>query len=317
MNIGEELFVFTCVNENLGCGDPRKRFLCKEEGVCKTTYQTCGGRCLKPCRSSSEHYYCKDKTRCVSEYNGCEDGCPADQLYCMETGSCHTTEQPCYGECRVRFKGKKSSQHQYCEATHTCTPYSTPCNGRCRPYDGQGQKPQEDDQYPLPDAPTVLCSGLDLCYVAELPQSVVYVGTYKAKQKCLHHELKCGKDEYVNKGKCVPLSTHAYSRSSLTTNDRYINGTRFSCVRKYGGVFHNYRWCSLNNMCIPPDQPCNGKCKRSKPRMSLCEAEGKCINIKNLCAGQCLVDRVKCAEEDKCIHKSAVGDGTQQCLGKN
>ena len=231
--------------------------------MCKTTYQTCGGRCLRPCPYSSDNYYCKSKSGCVREDDGCDDGCPADQLYCKETNACHSTDQPCYGECRVRFKGKKLSQHQYCEATQTCTLYSTPCNGACRPFIyHDGEKIQDhQDVYPCLDAPTVLCSGLDLCYVAEQPQSVSYAETYNAKQKCLHHELKCSKDEYVIYAKCTPVSKPGYSDSSLTTNNKYINSTRFSCVRKYGGVFHNYRWCSQTKTCIPPDQPCNGKCK--------------------------------------------------------
>ena len=58
-------------------------------------------------------------------------------------------------------------------------------------------RPQEPDSNPLPDAPTALCSGFDLCYLAEQPPGVFYGGTCKATHKCIHHELKCSKEEYV------------------------------------------------------------------------------------------------------------------------
>ena len=193
-------------------------------------------------------------------------------------------------------------QHAYCEATNSCTPYPTPCNGTCRPY--IGEKPSQDGCC-LWQELTVPCPGLDLCYVEPTGSLTdpVFKPACKATQACRRHILQCGDDEYVCEDQCVPLSAtcNTFTKCGITNNKR---GNR--CVRKEAGVFHNYRWCPDTQACIPPDQPCGGRCKKSKPRMALCEAEGKCINIKNTCAGKCLSGRVKCPTEDRCVHKSGL-----------
>ena len=287
--------------------DPDKRFFCEEEGLCKKTFETCEGKCVRPCRGDTKPYYCKSKGQCVDYITDCDDGCPDDQLYCKETDSCHTLSQPCYGECRVRFKEVRAViQHAYCEATNSCTPYFTPCNGTCRPYI---TATKTQDGYPSQEKETVPCPGLDLCYVepSDLTDYYLRRPVCKATQVCQRHSLQCGDDEYVCEDQCVPLAATCNNRTSSSNCliAQYVKkGNR--CVRKEAGVFHNYRWCPDTQTCIAPQQPCGGRCKRNKPRLALCEAEGKCINIKNTCAGKCLSGRVKCPTEDRCVHKNGL-----------
>ena len=258
---------------------------------------------MRPCYYSEDHYYCKYKDQCVSYKEDCDDGCPDDQLYCRETDSCHTPAQACYSECREKYKGTKLIQHAYCEATNSCSPYFTPCNGTCINYHAQKQ-PSQDGLSDPRTLDTVPCQGLDICYVEPTLSLIntLYEPACKATQVCKRHMLQCKDDEYVCDDQCVPLSATCNQSKCVVTN----NKRGMECVRKSAGVFHNYRWCQASQACIPPDMPCEGKCKRSKPRMALCEAEGKCINIKNTCAGQCLLGRVRCPTEDRCVHKNGL-----------
>ena len=207
-------------------------------------------------------------------------------------------------------------QHAYCEATNSCTPYPTPCNGTCRPY--IGEKPSQDGCC-LWQELTVPCPGLDLCYVEPTGSLTdpVFKPACKATQACRRHILQCGDDEYVCEDQCLPLSASCTPptdrrKCGIFNDYKIMNEKRKRCARKEAGVFHNYRWCPDTQSCIPPDQPCGGRCMESKPRMALCEAEGKCINIKNTCAGECLSGRVKCPTEDRCVHKN----GLHLCANK-
>lgn len=312
-----------CVNKNLNFDNPDKRYLCQEdassfstvEGVCKKTFETCGGKCLRPCFSCSDHYYCKATDSCVSRYQDCEDGCPGDQLYCKETDQCQISSQPCFGECTNRYKGKTRPppryRLQYCEATNKCTPYTELCNNTCRPFEASLQKDQGLEQYdPFPAVATVLCTALNICYVTELPQQngQAYRNTCKAKQMCEHQELKCQTNEYICQGKCTSISQtcNVTGIDCLNRKDDYIHYEPTpTCIQKFAGVFHNYRWCDETRSCIPPNLPCNGVCFETKPRLALCEVEGRCINIATPCQGECLAGRVKCPGEERCVHKTA------------
>ena len=297
----------SCLNEKSYCLDSEKRFWCEDEGICKTTYEPCGGNCLKPCSTSAQHYFCPVTGSCLGLYPQCEGACPSGKLYCGETRKCQLPEQPCYGKCR-QFKNRsnhwKGEQLQFCEATNTCTPYSQPCEGKCRPFEAFYSQTQAESN--LTDIPTVFIKDLNLCYVAENPSGKFYEGTCKAIQKAEHHLLNCAKDEFVLRGNCTSLSQR------LSSKEQCIK-TRNRCVKKFGGIYHLYRWCNSKNACIPPSEPCDGTCMKKKPRMALCKDEGKCINIKTPCNGRCLVGRIKCDNEERCIHKSAVVDGVKPC----
>ena len=298
----------SCLNQDYDCSNQYKRYWCQEEQKCKTTFETCGGKCLRPCYSSEEYYYCKANNKCVSEYMKCEDGCPQDQVYCAETGKCRRRDEPCYKECKVRFKNIKKSyqRHNYCEPTQSCIPFFRPCNGTCLDYQGINNETTQPQPNVFPNVPMVPCpNDNQICYVEEFPPSISIGSLQKAEEMCKKAKLGCSDDEYICNGQCNSLTKPCFGDSSLST--------RKNCLKKFAGVFYNLRWCESTNACIPPEVPCDGKCMKKKPRMAFCQEEGSCVNIKNTCAGQCLEGRVKCENEDKCIHKSAVGDGVVHC----
>ena len=206
----------------------------------------------------------------------------------------------------MTFKNIKKSypRHFYCEATQSCVPFFRPCNGSCLDY--QGQISQDFHIAEFPPVPFTLCPhDNNICYVEEFPPSI-FIGPFqKAEEMCKKAELSCSDDEYICNGQCTHLGLQCIGDSSLST--------RNNCLKKFAGVFYNLRWCGSTNSCIPPEVPCDGKCMKKKPRMAFCEVEGSCVNIKNTCAGKCLAGRVKCENEDKCIHRSAVGDGIVHC----
>ena len=186
----------------------------------------------------------------------------------------------------------------------------------------------QDGYYPSQEKETVPCPGLDLCYIEPRDATSYYpLGYYllpacKATQVCRRHTLQCGDDEYVCEEQCVPLSATCNNINSSTNyclRANYYEGGNW-CVRKEAGVFHNDWWCPKTQSCIAPEQPCGGRCNIDKPRLALCKAEGKCINIRNTCAGKCLSGRVKCPTEDRCVQKKGILDFILRCLiwwGKN
>ena len=258
---------------------------------------------MRPCGINSFislYYFCPVTGLCLPSFQDCEEECPSGKLYCGETRKCQLPEQPCYGKCR---QPKRGEQLQFCAATNSCTPYSQPCGGQCRPFETFYYQTQCEPN--LSDIPTVFIKDLNLCYVPEMPSDKFYKVLCKATQKAEHHLLNCAPDEFVLRGNCTSLS------QVLDNKVQCIKRGNNRCVTKFGGVFHNYRRCQ--SACIPPSEPCNGTCWKRKPRMALCPDEGKCINIKTPCNGSCLVGRIKCDNEERCIHKSAVIDGIKPC----
>ena len=232
--------------------------------------------CDRKCKD--RRYFCKENATCSTGYDNimnCKDGCSKGQFYCTETNKCHTRHQPCFGECRQEVKGHPNVGTTYCEATNSCNLPDAPCDGVCL------------------NTEMIFCQGLDMCYKPNERQK---------REKCLHFNMNCTTEEWICQDKCLSIYQPCHKRSS--PNKPF-------CVHKFGGTTFNHKWCEDTKTCNSKEQPCKGQCLKSNER--LCEDEGKCIHRAKTCCGKCLKGKVKCPNEDRCIHENAIKNGKKKC----